>query len=393
MPNISVPDPREAGPTAAPAKEACQTLDVLKNTGLVIEAEDSTPEQLAGQGFQPLPREVFAHVSGMLQPVSGLLASQAAQSAYANTFAGAYRLLIPKELSGLSRAEVKKLIDQFCPGAESMIFRGPNGRIAGHGGVQKIETPSLQPLNIMHIAFSAASVVTNQYFLCRIDQKLEAIQGQISEILKHLERGKRNKLRANLETLQSYYPRLTALSGGSPIQLLSAITEIQDIKRETLAFLYDYQEESQLVQPVKKKDREEAYQRERKTLQLYYYALYTYELAVIEELLLTQSTDSASLQEARRRLLELTATFRQIYMQKAFSPRLGLCTSERYVIDVSSNSIRMQRSWPDNLDRAVQGLDQLDRQLNSPMELVVTGEQIYTRYLEDPAPQEGQNRR
>lgn len=423
-----------AVPSGIEAEGQAQVLDALRQQyGISLLPTDLAAIQ--EMGFELLPQEGLARVSGALQQIPGLLHGQSLQNAYQETYAGAYRLLIPEGCGNAPKMDISRLTEEFGPDAESMIFMSPDGKIKRHGGVQKIDPPDVRAQQAAYLAFSAASVATSQYFLYRIDKKLETIESTTTEIIQFLESDKKNQLKGNYETLLDYYNRLHFIMEDDSLRQ-AALQQVAAIQRESMQAMSFYQEKvqqeyalinEQLKRQVKKVP--ELLNKAKLSLSCYWLSIFVYEFSVTLEILLAQNTAGRDLKQIQQKIDEYEQ-FYQLY--KELVPRYGKENGEAWLKsgltagtlstfvpgiwmaggaaigvlqhlsdDIISNSIKKaevsytlpDQIQPERLTEIADSIGELDKLYHGPIELAISGDQIYFRPIneEDAAAEGGQN--
>lgn len=423
-----------AVPSGTESEGQAQVLDALRQQyGISLLPTDLAAIQ--EMGFELLPQEGLARVSGALQQIPGLLHGQSLQNAYQETYAGAYRLLIPEGCGNAPKMDISRLTEEFGPDAESMIFMSPDGKIKRHGGVQKIDPPDVRAQQAAYLAFSAASVATSQYFLYRIDKKLETIESTTTEIIQFLESDKKNQLKGNYEALLDYYNRLHSIMEDNSLRQ-ATLQQVAAIQRESMQAMSFYQEKvqqeytlinEQLKRQVKKVL--ELLNKAKLSLSCYWLSVFVYEFSVTLEILLAQNTAGRSLKQIQQKIAEYEQ-FYQLYkelvpkygkesgeawlkagftagMLSTFVPGIGIAAGAAIGVlqhlsdDIISNSIKKaevsytlpDQIQPERLTEIAGGIGELDKLYRGPIELAISGDQIYFRPIneEDAAAEGGQN--
>lgn len=407
-------------PAAAAPDESSQLLDTLEQE-YNISLFPTDLAEMQEMGFQLLPQDGLAHISGALQQIPGLLHGRNLQNAYQETYAEAYRLLIPEGCSIDSRMKIPKLEKE---NAESTIFT-QNGKIKRHGGVQKIDPPDVRAQQLAYLAFSAASVATSQYFLYRIDKKLEVIGGIVSDILQFLELDKQTKLEGDWLYLSDRYARLQSILDDDRL-LQATLSQIQTILTDSFGAIQFYQKKVQKeLASIKELTEKKVGQASRKidqartSLSGCWLALFVHEFAVVLELLLTQNATSQDMQRFAERFSIQISEYAQVYQfYKALIPTYGEKKAEawlkptltagtlstllpgiglvgggatevlrRHSNDIISDSVKKAEAsyalsdqiQPGHLTQIAHSIGELDRLYHGPIELAVSGDQLYFR--------------
>lgn len=141
----------------------------------------------------------------------------------------AYRIRIP---DGFTINDLTKLASN---GELTTILR-KNGKIAAHASLYSISNSS-----IVLGAFSVLSIVTSQYFLKIINDKLEQIRNQLSEVKNILNVMNYSELHANIELIQEIHrDRDAIIQNQNYVQ--AVIAKILDIKSNSMSFIKFYSE-------------------------------------------------------------------------------------------------------------------------------------------------------
>ena len=91
-------------------------------------------------------------------------------------------------------------------------------------------------------SFSIAAVVTNQYYLTKINNKLDAIEKKVNEILRFLEINKESQLWADGEFLKETSNNIQFIIEDDSYRQ-ATLTSIQSIRRSSLANIKLYYEQ------------------------------------------------------------------------------------------------------------------------------------------------------
>ncbi len=408
---------RESIP-AVRAEEERRAIDLLEQDyGIALAPID--PKELAGPGFQLLPADTFAHISGALQPLPGLISGKMLQSAYQDAYQGACRLLIPAGSENLTFMKNGRLIQEFGEGAIDPTLVDAGGTIRRKAGVKKIDPPDIRAQQIAYLAFSAASIVTNQYFLQRIDKKLEAIQQTATEILHFLELDKQTQLQGCLKYLSDTYAALNSILENSDLRQ-AALNQVQEIKRQTLGNIDFYQREAQSGFDSFSKSSSKLFKNKKEinghmsTIQTrissYWLAIYVYQLAEALEIQLTQNLDHDYLLRIQKDVQGLAGEYKTLYQRYLELYVDGSDHSdyaEKYLAGLSSNELAnlsaeidlakndaeahmqllekyqpLKNVRPLQLEAIPQSIQTLDEMHSGPVELAISGEKVYLKLPE-----------
>lgn len=277
--------------------------------------EEMDVETLQEKGYWKAPKDVAARLSPLLQSAVGLGANQAVR----DTFQDAVKLVLPSNLPAgakpMHRIDMGKEVFSFnyqVPGAKGIV---------GQAGWEKINPATADIAQVAYSAFSMASVVTGQYFMQRIDKKMESIQESTNSILQFLELDKRSELQAEQmflnETVQDMEDITLCES-----QRQASVVNAQNTRKKALAATLFYGSRIESVtEEISSKDYKASKWEETQKQLLSYIAnyqlsLWAYGMSIFLEVMLTGNTERAYL----RRLLE-----RMREQQKNYDQCLASC--------------------------------------------------------------------
>lgn len=381
--------------------ESRQALEALEQDyGIILRPME--PAELEHRDYQVLPADSLARLSGALQQVPGLVAGQSLQNVYQNTYANAYRLLIPKGSENLSFMKNSRLAGEFGEGAVDPTLVDSGGTIRRKAGVEKIDPPDVRAQQIAYLAFSAASLVTNQYFLQRIDKKLEGIQQTTTEILHFLELDKQCKLQGYLDYLVSCYANLDQVIQDDSLRQ-AYLFQIEEIKKDSMGNIRFYRGNAKhdagllnngirayvfkMFHTQKDEDNLCAlFQKASVSASFHWFAVYVYDLASLLELLLKSDIDNKYIKQVQFSMSEYAKNY--IVENTLFEAALssiqhlkGNTHLKTLAASTLSPILRFQqlRSISDSLET-------LNQLLNGPIELAVSGEKVYLKLPERQVP-------
>lgn len=302
------------------SRQALETLE--QDYGIILRPME--PAELERGDFQVLPADSLARLSGALQQLPGLVAGQSLKNVYQNTYANAYRLLIPKGSENMSFMKNSRLAGEFGEGAIDLTLVDSGGTIRRKAGVEKIDPPDMRAQQIAYLAFSAASLVTNQYFLQRIDKKLEKIQQATKEILHFLELDKQSQLQGQWDYLSNSYAKLDSIMGDQNLQQ-ATLTQVQAIKTHTMGDIQLYQTYAQSSMDSfeaglskffkRKKELSDLISTVQSRISMYWFTIYIYQLAASLEVMLTHNFDSGYLRNTRADMEKHTNAYEKLYQR------------------------------------------------------------------------------
>jgi len=180
-----------------------------------------------------LSDEGFARINGAFNDIPYVL-----KMLYdTNQFSGTYKVVYDKGLGVLQRSAQDPNLFRA-----NVVTPGTNNDIKTQALLQEIDPSAVTEVsNIAISAFTVASIVTNQYFLARIDKKLGALENKVAEVLQFAETDKKSKLLANEEILKEYLCDIDNIQRDE-LYHQATITRVQQIRNESLEninFYYD----------------------------------------------------------------------------------------------------------------------------------------------------------
>ena len=211
-------------------------LEVLRKTyHLSIQpAKDWDKEK---EQFFEVNSDLTARLLGAMQPLNGLLSNQAIMK----SFEGAVKFVVPANLPANAQLlAATKLGSNTFYGDYYTVM--PNGayRFVGKGGFEPFDAKTANFVQLTSTVFAIASIATQQYFLKRIDDKLEKIQKTTRDILQFLELDKRTHLQSQDSFLAELYHNAAKIID-CPIQRQASVTTVQNIRMEAQAAVLFYQ--------------------------------------------------------------------------------------------------------------------------------------------------------
>lgn len=298
--------------------ESRQALEALeRDYGIIMCPME--PAELERGDFQALPADSLARLSGALQQVPGLIAGQSLQNTYQNTYANAYRLLIPKGSESLSFMKNSRLAGEFGEGAIDPTLVDAGGTIRRKAGVEKIAPPDVRAQQVAYLAFSAASLVTNQYFLQRIDRKLESIQKTTENVLEFLELNKQSELQTHCKTLNKIKNNLSFIlqDKGERAEERSRVKRIREEVSRDSDF---YQKRvgadvSGITDKMNKKSLQDKLQNLFFNLSNCWMALFAESLATLLELILLENCPHERIEREKQELSQRFKVYEAYYRQ------------------------------------------------------------------------------
>lgn len=211
----------------------------------------------------------------------------------ANYYSGTYKVVYDKGLGVLQRSAKNPNLFRA-----NVVAPGTNNEITGQALLQELNPSTLS--NIAIASFTITSIATNQYFLARIDNKLESIEKKVNEIQRFLELDKESQLWADGEFLKEVQDKAQDIIN-SEAYSHATLTNVQIIRRKSLAnFKLYYEQLKELTSLLNQKDNSKEmkgnFNKYKGLLPKYWYSVYLYELAYYLEVYLSNITGSSFLQ-------------------------------------------------------------------------------------------------
>ncbi len=246
--------------------EAFCSLEPLDLNGLSLEE----------QGFKKIPDTLLPQIGAIMQYLPG-------EAAALNSL-GSYKAIFDRGLGVLQQSAK-------YPGAVvgNVVTPGVNNDIKAVAVWQEISASPQIALSI----FTAASVVTGQYFMAQMNNKLSQINQGISSLREFMEAEDYSTLKATDEFLQGVYANLRSISEND-VQRQSSLTNVTGRKLSCSEIANKY---AQIIEEMdlpsrKKEDIDVTFVLLSKYLSVYHYALQLYAGALYLEMILSQNTDS-----------------------------------------------------------------------------------------------------
>lgn len=171
----------------------------------------------------------------------------------------------------------------------NIVEAGTNNNIKGGVLLQKM---SMGP-QIVSGVFSVMSMVTGQYYMSQINDKLSAIEGNVADIKQFLENDKRSNLEASVEFLNNMQKQMCYICDND-VQKQATCMSIQKLKIDACSDLIFYRKQIEGMikrndNPTKAKDVLQRIQELNATISGYYLALYLYSYASFMEPMVAQN--------------------------------------------------------------------------------------------------------
>lgn len=212
----------------------------------------------------------------------------------------------------------------------NIVQAGTNNKIVSGAVFQQL---SMAP-QIISGVFSIMSIVTGQYYMSQINNNLQKMEKEISDIKQYLKDDKKSKLLSREEFLRTTQDSLNYILEND-MQKLSTITSIQKIKIDSLADINFYKMQINNLEDLSaEKDKiEEILMNIYEKCELiseYWYSLYLYCFAIYLEALVSQNYNEDYLKILKEDIAEKCKTYKDehsewkkglsdyIYSAKAF---------------------------------------------------------------------------
>ena len=278
-----------------------ETKKRLEMYGIHTDFSDEmmSDDQLEEQGYSRMPETLFSHVNMLLQQIPDLILGEYTE--------GLYHVIYDKSLGELQR--VKDCSNLF---RGNVVARGSNNNIVDSAVLQAASNAPM----VANMIFNAMSVITGQYFLAEINDKLSVLSNNIESVYQFLETEKRSRLRANecylMQTLQamthmqanSFWHQAT-LNGVQKIRIdsLADIDFYSNIIRQKNEKLNAFKGKRDAVMDIIKQIKND--------MSMYYYALYLYVLSFYLDTLLSGNTDSGYIDFVCREIRKSVADYQE----------------------------------------------------------------------------------
>lgn len=200
----------------------------------------------------------------------------------------------------------------------NIVKPGTNNDITGQALLQEIKPNEIMKAsNLIVSAFSVAAIATNQYYLARIDNKLDAIEKKVDEIQRFLEIDRESQLWADGEFLKETRNNIQFIIEDD-IYRQATLTSVQSIRRASLANIKLYYEqlfELKELLDLKDNDKETTANLDKYKgyLPKFWYSVYLYEVSYYLETYLSKITDEKFLQQVIIEMEKIISMFDECY--------------------------------------------------------------------------------
>lgn len=231
----------------------------------------------------------------------------------ARFYLGSYKVVYDKGLGVLQKAS--KNPDFY---RANIVTPGTNNDITGQALLQELKPNGIMKAsNLLMSAFSVAAVATNQYYLARIDSKLDAIEKKVDEIQRFLEIDKESQLWADGEFLKEIRNNIQFIIEDDTYRQ-ATLTSVQSIRRSSLTNIKLYYEqlfELKELLNLKDNDKETTANLDKYKgyLPKFWYSVYLYEISYCLEAYLSKITDERFLQQVIVEMEKIVSMFSEGY--------------------------------------------------------------------------------
>ena len=252
-------------------------------------------------------------ISALYQQIPSMVAASTLKDAY----------YVAKWPAGVPHKLVK-----FADGSGYMsTVRGEGGKFAGHVHLQPLSTQA-----VVMMGFAAMSIVTSQYFLTEINQKMTRITQSLDQILAFLYGDKKAELLSELSFVKYAYENFASIMTHSE-QRAATIQSIQGARKTAIQDVeFYFNDLYTTVQGAKTGDIEKAVEKAFQIRQCLDLAIQLYMTANLLEVYYAQNYDSGYLQYVEGDVKsyigkyekQLIANFNALKMAiSAFKPKIG----------------------------------------------------------------------
>lgn len=248
-------------------------IQEIKDKDSIIKNPEFKPVDIIGKGF--------VHGNQIMQQIPSIMAGK--------VMADSYILKFPTGLQGA--------LLQLKQGGCSTSVIGENGKILGTASLF-----SLQPQAVLLSAFSFFSVITGQFFLCRINRQLEEINKKLKEILDFLYNEKLCELQAEINFAKYAWEnyRYIMQSESERTATIANLQKVRNIAYKDFLFFTQMLESKLKSVSVKKASGvKELYAEYYKIQENYQYSIELYCISSVMEILYAQNFDEAFLENIK----------------------------------------------------------------------------------------------
>ena len=274
----------------------------LKETGMEID-EDLSDFNINSNKYKKIDDSLATRLNSLIQLFPNLIN-------LSNYSGNVYRVVFDK---GLGVLQTSAKYPGYFTG--NVVQAGTNNKIVSGAVFQQL---SMAP-QIISGVFSVMSIVTGQYYMSQINNNLQKMEKEISDIKQYLKDDKKSRLLSREEFLRTTQDSLNYILEND-MQKLSTITSIQKIKIDSLADINFYKMQINNLEDLSaEKDKiEEILMNVYEKCELiseYWYSLYLYCFAVYLEALVSQNYNQDYLKILKKDISEKCRTYKNEHFE------------------------------------------------------------------------------
>lgn len=277
--------------------------------GLTIQSADVDSETI-DDGYVKLDSSAYARISSSLYSMPHYAAEFRAKRMSADT----YKVIYNKGLGQLQQSAKNR--DRF---RANVVAFGMNNDITGQAELEKFKLKVLSPAMAV---FDIAAIVTNQYYLARIDSRLVSLENKLDYVQKFLEESKKSDLWANGQFLRDVSSKIYEINHDEQYRL-ATLTTVQGVRRDALSNVKFYHKimcnymEKEFDKNLKDfSDTKDVLRHFYEYFDAYLYSIYVYGFAYVIEVVLSQITDEAFLNKVRDDIQSVIDSFQNDYTRE-----------------------------------------------------------------------------
>ena len=274
----------------------------LKEIGMGID-EDLSDFNINSNKYKKIDDSLATRLNSLIQLFPNLIN-------LSNYSGDVYRVVFDK---GLGVLQTSAKYPGYFTG--NVVQAGTNNKIVSGAVFQQL---SMAP-QIISGVFSVMSIVTGQYYMSQINNNLQKMEKEISDIKQYLKDDKKSRLLSREEFLRTTQDSLNYILEND-MQKLSTITSIQKIKIDSLADINFYKMQINNLEDLSaEKDKiEEILMNVYEKCELiseYWYSLYLYCFAVYLEALVSQNYNQNYLKILKKDIAEKCRTYKNEHFE------------------------------------------------------------------------------
>lgn len=232
----------------------------------------------------------------------------------AKYYSGTYKVMYDKGLGVLQTAAKDPSLFRG-----NVVAHGTNNEITGQALFQKVHPEVMTLSNIVTASFTVASIATSQYFLARIDNKLESVEKKVNEIKQSLKMEKESQLWADGEFLKEVSDNVQFILSNE-VYRQATLINVQSIRKTALANIKLFSKQLEILKPeleLKPNDNvkvtKEKLNKYKEYLPKYWYSVYLYGFAYSLEVLLSNITYSFFLKKVILEIEKMITMYKEGY--------------------------------------------------------------------------------